>query len=224
MPKRVHKKRSTKRMGRRGGDVNETLSGVGNAISQGAQNVGSVVGSTVKGAYNETGALVGDAGQKTKGWFSSWFAPAPTPAVQPMAQPMATAPAPAVQPTAPMATAVAPAQYGGRGSRRRRHKKSKGMLSGLMHMMGIKTKKHRRHRGGIGGPPQGYNHIVGANFPSAAGPDGNNIYDLAKFDPSKPFTGGCASHKMGHLSPADFNASQNSYLLGGKTKRHRRRR
>jgi hypothetical protein len=98
------------------------------------------------------------------------------------------------------------------------------MFSGLMKMVGFKTKKRGR-RGGIGGPPQGYQYIVGANFPSAAGPDGNNIYNLAPFDPSKPFSGGmkggCMPSKSIPLSPAPFPSSG---MLGGKSKHRRKRR
>ena len=79
------------------------------------------------------------------------------------------------------------------GSRRRKRKgnrKSKnGLTTELMNMIGIKTKK-RRHRGGIGGPSLGYQELTGSNFPSAANMQGNNIYDLAKFNPSQPMTGG----------------------------------
>jgi hypothetical protein len=106
------------------------------------------------------------------------------------------------------------------------------MFSGLMKMMGMKTKKRGR-KGGIGGPAQGYQQIVGANFPSAANAQGNNIYDLAPFDPSKPFTGGmrrvtkgvmeggCMS-KLVPLTPASY-PNGISDMFGGKTMRRRKR-
>jgi len=84
--------------------------------------------------------------------------------------------------------------WGGGSRRRRMHRKSKGSgsssLTNLMNMFGMKTKRHRKQRGGLGGRPIGYGNLEGSNFPSAANAQGNNIYDLAPFDPSKPFTGG----------------------------------
>jgi len=90
-------------------------------------------------------------------------------------------------------------------------------------MMGGKTKRKRGRRGGIGGPQLSWNSTA-ANFPSAAGPDGNNIYDLSKFNPYAPMTGGCMQKHHGNFSPADFDANGNSYLIGGKSRRHRKRR
>lgn len=207
MPKRVHGKRMSKRMGKRGGlgeGVVDDAKELGSNVVAGVKGVGASVVDVTKGAVQETGALLEPAVQKGKDGFS-WLGSFFTPKVAPEPQ--------QVQPGA--------AQGGSR--RRRKHRKSKNMFSGLMKMMGMKTKKRGR-RGGIGGPSNGYMHIVGANFPSAANAQGNNIYDLAPFDPSKPFTGGmkggCMPSKSIPLSPAPYPGDG---MMGGKSKRHRKR-
>ena len=209
MPKRVHGKRMSKRMGKRMGKRGGLGEGVvgdakelGSDVVAGVKGVGASVVNVTKGAVQETGALFEPAVQKGKegvSWFGSLF----TPKVE-------VAPEPAV-------VQQGVAQGGSR--RRRKHRKSKNMFSGLMKMVGFKTKRRGR-KGGIGGPSNGYLHLVGANFPSAANAQGNNIYDLAPFDPSKPFTGGCMPSKSIPLSPAPYPSDS---LMGGKSKRHRKR-
>ena len=196
MTKRSHTKRSHKKTSKKGGYVGE---GVVQAVSSAGENV-------VQGAEG--------LGKKTTGWWGSLWgssqqAPAPAPAPAPATAPtVAPAPAPA----------VAPVEGQTAGSRRRRrHKRTRGILKGFMSMFDSKTKKRRQH-GGIGGS-QGYQQLVGANFPSAANPQGNNIYNLGKFNPYKPMTGG---YNMNALTPGEYGTS---YLLGGKkTKRHHKRR
>jgi len=225
MPKRVHRKRMTKRMGKRGGfgeGLNAGLNATGDAAMTGVRNFGEDAKQVLAGAFSETKDAVARASeaaqsalssagekakqgeQNTESWFGSLFAP------------KECCPCPS--------NTAAAAAGGGSRRRKRRGRKSKNMFSGLMKMVGFNSKK-RGKKGGIGGPSQGYQHIVGANFPSAAAPDGNNIYDLAKFNPSKPFyggmKGGCMHHNFMPLSPAPYPSND---MLGGKTKRHHKKR
>jgi len=190
-------------MGKRGGLGVDDAKALGSNVVEGAKNVGASVYNVGASAVGEAGALLGSAAEKGKegvSWFGSFFTPAaPAVVVPPQQQPVAS--------------------QGGSRRRKRSGRKSKNMFSGLMKMVGFKTKKRGR-RGGIGGPSNGYMHIVGANFPSAANAQGNNIYDLAPFDPSKPFTGGCMPSKSIPLSPAPFPGDG---MMGGKSKRHRKR-
>jgi len=209
MPKRVHRK--TKRMSKRGGYMGqEYVEGATNAIGQGVTAANEFVGDKVIAPV--TGATKEGATDAVS-WFGSWF-----PSSEKSCPPCASAS------SVPLASSAPPPSPSLGGSRRRRHRKSKNMFTGLMKMVGLNTKK-RGKKGGIGGPSQGYQHIVGANFPSAAGPDGNNIYDLAKFNPSKPFyggmKGGCMHNNLIPLSPAPYPSSD---MLGGKTKRHHKKR
>jgi hypothetical protein len=103
-----------------------------------------------------------------------------------------------------------PGEAQGGSRRRRRHKKSNSALTSLMNMMGMKTKK-RRHRGG-NEPYQGFKYLDGANFPSAANAQGNNIYDISTFNPTKAFTGGkTRCHKKSHKNC--------KHSRGGKSKK-----
>jgi hypothetical protein len=197
MPKRVYRKR----MSKRGGYIGE---GVVNSIGEGVNAANTAVGSyVIAPVTGATQAVVGKAEEGVKGtgsWFGSFFEAAPAQSCPPC----------------PVA-----AQTAGSRRRKRNGRKSKNMFSGLMKMVGFKTKKRGR-RGGIGGPSNGYDQIVGANFPSAANAQGNTIYDLAPFDPLKPFTGGMKGGcSPSPLSPALFPGDG---MMGGKSKRHRKRR
>ena len=234
MPKRVQKRRMSKRMSKKGGYFGEeVVNGVVALPGNIAQGVVALPG-TVAALPATVAALPGNVVDKTKqagSWFGSFFGNSgPNTAV------VAVAPGEQVAvvtpPVQPAAVAVAPVAMGGSRRRKRSGKKSKNMFSGLMNMMGLKTKKRGR-KGGIGGPSNGYQQIVGANFPSAANAQGNNIYDLAPFDPLKPFTGGmkrirkgvmeggCMS-KLVPLTPADYPNGV-SDMFGGKTMRRRKR-
>ncbi len=191
MPKRVHRKR----MSKRGGYVGqEYVEGATNAVGKGLGAANSVVTDYVVNPVTGAAGVVvektkeGAQGANTGFWSLFGYGnPSAPPAAVPV---VAVAPVPVVNTVAPAQGAAIGAVVGGSRRRRRRNgRKSKTMFSGLMNMMGLKTKKRGR-KGGIGGPSNGYQHIVGANFPSAANAQGNTIYDLAPFDPSKPFTGG----------------------------------
>ena len=241
MQKRVQKRRISKR----GGYLGES---VVNTVGQGLNTVGTglntYVVNPVTGAAEAVVDKTKEGAQGASSWFGSFFGnPGPNTAVVAVApgQEVAVvgpAPAPPVPVSVPPAPAPSPsvpyvaAQSAGSRRRKRNGRKSKNMFSGLMKMVGFKTKKRGR-RGGIGGPAQGYQQIVGANFPSAANAQGNNIYDLAPFDPSKPFTGGmkrvtkrvmeggCMS-KLVPLTPASYPSGV-SNMFGGKTMRRRKR-
>ena len=203
MPKRVHRKRMSKRGGYIGQDYVE---GATNAVGKGLNTANSFV-------TGATGAVVGSVEQGAKNtgsWFGSLFG-GPSSSCPPCPSTNATVAAPVAAPVV---------STGGSRRRKRTSKKSKNMFSGLMKMVGFKTKKRGR-RGGIGGPSNGYQHIVGANFPSAANAQGNTIYDLAPFDPLKTFSGGCMPSKSIPLSPAPFPGDG---MMGGKSRRHRKRR
>jgi len=210
MPKRVHRKRMSKRGGGWSDNPGAEIMALPGTVAQGAKNVGESV-------YN-VGATAVEQGKKGATGFWSLFgydnqaAPATGAVVVPPQQ----------QQVAEQQQVVEQ-QVARGGSRRRKRsgRKSKNMFSGLMKMVGFKTKRRGR-KGGIGGPAQGYQEIVGANFPSAANAQGNNIYDLAPFDPSKPFTGGCMPNKLAPLTPASYPSGV-SDMFGGKT-RHRRKR
>ena len=204
MPKRVHRKR----MSRRGGDFNqiaqgtgEAIAGVGNSLATGAQTVRSTVYGVGQGAFNEAGNLISSGTSEAKkdaksGW--SWlFGTDNT----------------AAPPTSSVTT------VGGSRRRRRSGRKSKNMFSGLMKMVGFKTKKRGR-RGGIGRPYGAFQPEY-ANFPSAAYYNGQTLGEMSKFDPSQDLKGGCMSSKSIPLSPAPFPGDG---MMGGKTKRHRRKR
>jgi hypothetical protein len=205
-------------MSKRGGYIGE---GVVNSIGEGVNAANTAVGSyVIAPVTGATQTVIGKAEEGVKGtgsWFGSFFSPAPAQSCPPCPSTNATVAAPAVA-----------AQSAGSRRRKRSGRKSKNMFSGLMKMVGFKTKKRGR-KGGIGGPSNGYEHIVGANFPSAANAQGNTIYDLAPFDPLKPFTGGmkgamkggCMPSKFIPLSPAPFPGDG---MIGGKSKRHRKRR
>jgi hypothetical protein len=215
MPKRVHRKR----MSKRGGYVGqEYVEGATDAVGKGLGAANSVVTDYVVNPVTGAAGVVvektkeGAQGANTGFWSLFGYGnPSAPPAVVPAAVPV-------------VAVAPVPAQGAVVGGSRRRRKKngrkSKTMFSGLMNMMGLKTKKRGR-KGGIGGPSNGYQHIVGANFPSAANAQGNTIYDLAPFDPSKPFTGGCMPSKSISLSPAPYPSDS---LMGGKSRRNRKPR
>lgn len=225
MPKRVQKKRMSKKGGYFGEEVVNGVVALPGNIAQGVVALPGNVAQVTEAVVDKTKQGV----QGTGSWFGSLFAnPGPNTAVVAVApgeQVAVVGPAP-VQPGA-MVNPV-----GGSRRRKRSGKKSKNMFSGLMNMMGLKTKKRGR-KGGIGGPSNGYQQIVGANFPSAANAQGNNIYDLAPFDPLKPFTGGmkrirkgvmeggCMS-KLVPLTPADYPNGV-SDMFGGKTMRRRKR-
>jgi len=113
------------------------------------------------------------------------------------------------------AAAAAAAAVGGSRRRHRGHRRSQNPFNGLMNMFGLKTKK-RRHRGG--------SSLTGANFPSAANSQGNNIYNLAKFNPSQPMTGGCFQHKTPHLNPAPYDSKMAGGRRRRRTRRHSKRR
>jgi hypothetical protein len=208
MPKRVHRKRMSKRGGYPGEGVVNT---VGTTIAEGANKANEAVGTYVIAPVTGAAEVVvektkeGAQNANTGFWsflgYGNTAAPAaPAAVVVPQQQPVAS--------------------QGGSRRRKRSGRKSKNMFSGLMKMVGFKTKKRGR-RGGIGGPSNGYLQIVGANFPSAANAQGNNIYDLAPFDPSKPFTGGMKGGcSPSPLSPAPFPGDG---MMGGKSKRHRKR-
>ena len=207
MPKKVYRKR----MSKRGGYVGqEYVEGATNAVGKGLGAANSVVTDYVVNPVTGAAGVVvektkeGAQGANTGFWSLFGYG-------NPSAPP---ATVPVVAPPLPNQTA------GSRRRRRKSGKKSKNMFSGLMNMMGLKTKKRGR-KGGIGGPSNGYQHIVGANFPSAANAQGNTIYDLAPFDPSKPFTGGCMPSKSIPLSPAPYPSDS---LMGGKSRRNRKRR
>ena len=236
MPKRVHKKKTHRRRNRKGGDIladaQQGVYNVGSAISQGATNVGNYAKQGVVAADQTIGTFVvnpvknvaGTAANEGSSWWNNWFGSSPAPAQVQAPQQMAQVQAPQQG----QATAAAPAYGGSRSRRRRGHKRSpKGLFSGVMNMMGIKTKK-RGHRGGIGGPYNGYSSTPSyfppefASFPSATGPSGANIYDKGgEFDPSKPISGG--SMQM-PLNPANFDANGNSYMFGGVSKGARKRK
>jgi len=175
MPK---KNRSNKKS-KKGGDVYQDLTNVGQnivdtgkgVVSSGENFVNNQVMPTItsagteaaglaSSAYENTQVALGSAANKAKGFFGNWSWPWST-------------------------TSTTPTNVVG-GSRRRRkgHRKTKSAFKGLMNIMGIKTKK-RKHHGG-----SGYKHLIGANFPSAANAEGNNIYNLSTFNPSQPFYGG----------------------------------
>ena len=222
MPKRVHRKR----MSKRGGYVGqEYVEGATNAVGKGLGAANSVVTDYVVNPVTGAAGVVvektkeGAQGANTGFWSLFGYGnPSAPPAAVPV---VAVAPVPVVNTVAPAQGAAQGAAVGGSRRRRRRNgRKSKTMFSGLMNMMGLKTKKRGR-KGGIGGPSNGYQHIVGANFPSAANAQGNTIYDLAPFDPSKPFTGGCMPSKSIPLSPAPYPSDS---LMGGKSRRNRKRR
>lgn len=212
MPKRVQKRRISKRGGYLGESVVDT---VGQGLNTVGTGLNTYVVNPVTGAAEVVVDKTKEGAQGAGSWFGSFFGnPGPNTAVAP-------APVPSVA-----------AQSAGSRRRKRNGKKSKNMFSGLMKMMGMKTKKRGR-KGGIGGPAQGYQEIIGANFPSAANAQGNNIYNLAPFDPSKPFTGGmkivtkkvmeggCMS-KLVPLTPASYPNGV-SDMFGGKTMRRRKR-
>jgi hypothetical protein len=196
MPKRAVHRKSKRRMSKRGGYLGEgVVNTVGSTIGQGVNAANDVVGNYVIAPVTGAAGVVvektkeGAQGANTGFWSLFGYGnPSAPPAAVPV---VAVAPVPLVN------TGVAPAQGAAQGaavggSRRRRRRsgrKSKTMFSGLMNMMGLKTKK-RGKKGGIGGPSNGYQYIVGANFPSAANAQGNTIYDLAPFDPLKSFSGG----------------------------------
>jgi hypothetical protein len=226
MPKRVQKRRMSKRMSKKGGYFGEeVVNGVVALPGNIAQGVVALPGNVVQ-VVDKTKQGV----QETGSWFGSLFGnPGPNTAVVAVApgeQVAVVGPAP-VQPVA-VAPGTMANPMGGSRRQKRSGRKSKNMFSGLMKMVGFKTKKRGR-KGGIGGPSNGYEHIVGANFPSAANAQGNTIYDLAPFDPLKPFTGGmkgamkggCMPSKFIPLSPAPFPGDG---MIGGKSKRHRKRR
>jgi hypothetical protein len=120
-------------MSRRGGDFNqiaqgtgEAIAGVGNSLATGAQTVRSTVYGVGQGAFNEAGNLISSGTSEAKkdaksGW--SWlFGTDNT----------------AAPPTSSVTT------VGGSRRRRRSGRKSKNMFSGLMKMVGFKTKKRGR--------------------------------------------------------------------------------
>lgn len=229
MPKRVQKRRISKR----GGIGESFVDTVGQGLSTVGTGLNTYVVNPVTGAAEMVVDKTKEGAQGAGSWLGSFFGNlGPNTAV-------ASDPAPPVPVSVPPAPAPAPvpvlsvtAQSAGSRRRKRNGKKSKNMFSGLMKMMGMKTKKRGR-KGGIGGPAQGYQQIVGANFPSAANAQGNNIYDLTPFDPSKPFTGGmkivtkkvmeggCMS-KLVPLTPASYPNGV-SDMFGGKTMRRRKR-
>jgi len=186
MPKRAVHRKSKRRMSKRGGYLGEgVVNTVGSTIGQGVNAANDVVGNYVIAPVTGAAGVVvektkeGAQGANTGFWSLFGYGnPSAPPAV-----------VPAVVPAAVPVVAVAPVVGGSRRRRRRSGRKSKNMFSGLMNMMGLKTKK-RGKKGGIGGPSNGYQYIVGANFPSAANAQGNTIYDLAPFDPLKSFSGG----------------------------------
>jgi hypothetical protein len=236
MPKRVQKRRMSKRMSKKGGYFGEeVVNGVVALPGNIAQGVVALPGNVVQ-VVDKTKQGV----QETGSWFGSLFGnPGPNTAVVAVApgeQVAVVGPAP-VQPVA-VAPGTMANPMGGSRRHKRSGKKSKNMFSGLMNMMGLKTKKRGR-KGGIGGPYLGFRSESDyfapefASFPSAANAQGNTLYDLAPFDPLKPFTGGmkrvrkgvmkggCMS-KLVPLTPADYPNGV-SDMFGGKTMRRRKR-
>jgi hypothetical protein len=191
MSKRYHKreKRMSKRMNKRGGYPGQQLIEKGEAaVQSGYDTISTNTANAKNAAMNQLTNIkndIGNAASSTGSWWSSpgnwWSKNKPT-----WLGKFWGSSAPVQAPAA----APAPMQGGSRRRKRRGNRKSKnGLTTELMNMIGIKTKK-RRHRGGIGGPSLGYQELAGSNFPSAANMQGNNIYDLAKFNPSQPMTGG----------------------------------
>jgi hypothetical protein len=231
MPKRVQKRKMSKRGGgwfdnpgaeivALPGNVAQGVAALPATVAALPATVAALPGNVVKAAdvvVEETKKGVQGASQGASGFWVSLFGNGNQ-----------AAPAPATGAVVVVPPQEQPVVVGG-SRRHRRHKKSKSMFSGLMKMVGFKTKRRGR-KGGIGGPSNGYLHLVGANFPSAANAQGNNIYDLAPFDPSKPFTGGmkgvmkggCMPNKLLPLTPAVYPSGV-SDMFGGKT-RHRRKR
>jgi hypothetical protein len=211
MPKRVQKRRMSKKGGYLGEEVVNGVVALPGNVAQGVAALPATVA-----------ALPGNVVDKTKqagSWFGSFFGNSgPNTAV------VAVAPGEQVAvvtpPVQPAAVAVAPVAMGGSRRRKRSGRKSKNIFSGLMKMVGFKTKK-RGKRGGTGGSEQG----IPLYLTSAANAQGNNIYDLATFNPLKPFTGGmkggCMPSKFIPLSPAPFPGDG---MIGGKSKRNRKRR
>jgi len=232
MPKRVQKRRMSKRMCKKGGYLGEeVVNGVVALPGNVAQGVAALPATVA--------ALPGNVVDKTKqagSWFGSFFGNSgPNTAVVAVAPGEQVAVVtPPVQPAAVAVAPVAPVAMGGSRRRKRNGRKSKHMFSGLMKMMGMKTKK-RGKMGGIGGPYLGFRSESDyfapefASFPSAANAQGNTLYDLAPFDPSKSLRGGmkgvmkggCMS-KLVPLTPASYpNGVSN--MFGGKTMRRRKR-
>jgi hypothetical protein len=216
-------------MSRRGGYIGEgVVNSIGEGVNAANTAVGTYVIAPVTGAADVVVEKTKEGAQNANTGFWSFLGYG-----NPAAPAAVVVPPPQQQPVA---------SQGGSRRRKRSGRKSKNMFSGLMKMVGFKTKKRGR-RGGIGGPSNGYLQIVGANFPSAANAQGNNIYDLAPFDPSKPFTGGmkggCSPSRSSPLSPAPFPGDgmmggcspsplspapfPGDGMMGGKSKRHRKR-
>jgi hypothetical protein len=267
MPKKVHRRNRRSRRGGGGTEpaapdqqgapaqtdiVTSTLGSVTSALGSAANTVGSAVGSTLGSATSAVGSAVGSAtsavgstlgsvgstlssvGEKTKetgaGFWSkltNWGSNPP--AVQnPQNQNYAAA------------TALPGQNPVGGASRRRRHRKSKGLISSIKNFFGTKKQTRRRRHGGLG-QGLGYNNLIGANFPSAANSQGNNIYDLAKYNALAEMKGGSmysllqnqgynsqstlkhrphygGGSNMFPLNPAPYNNHK-----GGKSKKHRKR-
>ena len=228
MPKRVHRKRMSKKGGEGvldnakalGTSVGSSVIGLGQGAVSEAEKLGQGAADFTKGAYNKTAGLLGsvvvdkkpkDGANATGFWSLFGYGNQASPS---------TGEVVAVPPQEQNVVKPQGATQGGSRRRKRSGRKSKNMFSGLMKMVGFKTKK-RGKRGGTGGSDQG----IPLYLTSAANAQGNNIYDLATFNPLKPFTGGmkggCMPSKFIPLSPAPFPGDG---MIGGKSKRNRKRR
>jgi hypothetical protein len=256
MPKKVHRRN---RRSRRGGDpdptqpaaaqqgapaqtdiigsVTNTLGSVGSTFTSNLGSAASAVGSTLGSVGSTAENFLSSVGEKTKETGAGLWSLIPnwgsnTPAVQNPQNQIYAAPG--------QTTALPGQNLMGGASRRRRHRKSKGLISSIKNFFGTKKQTRRRRHGGLG-QGLGYNNLIGANFPSAANSQGNNIYDLAKYNALAEMKGGSmysllqnqgynsqstlkhrphygGGSNMFPLNPAPYNNHK-----GGKSKKHRKR-
>jgi hypothetical protein len=177
-------------------------------IKESGNTVEGVIQSGIGSVTEGSKSFFGSATEKANELFGSIFK-------SKTAEEIEVEAAKATAEAAAAAAGTAAVAVGGSRRRHRGHRRSQNLFNGLMNMFGLKTKK-RRHRGG--------SSLTGANFPSAANSQGNNIYNLAKFNPSQPMTGGCFQHKTPHLNPAPYDSKMAGGRRRRRTRRHSKRR